>query len=144
MMTRGTIGAALVAALFWTGGSLAAEYDLVIRNGRVLDGAGNPWVRADVAISDGRFVKIGHVTGRGRTEIDAAVTGPVSVRRSDVRGLHIRPGDRPQPLHVGGHARRRRRRETGVDGADRCERQDHRERGRAGEKTASSAPSRSG
>lgn len=72
MMTRGTIGAALVAALFWTGGSLAAEYDLVIRNGRVLDGAGNPWVRADVAISDGRFVKIGHVTGRGRTEIDAA------------------------------------------------------------------------
>ena len=28
----------------------AALYDLVIRNGRVLDGAGNPWVRADVAV----------------------------------------------------------------------------------------------
>lgn len=49
-----------------------AAYDVVIRNGRVLDGAGNPWIAADVAIRDGRFVKIGHVTGRGRTEIDAS------------------------------------------------------------------------
>jgi len=47
-------------------------YDVVIRNGRVLDGGGNPWVRADVAIRGGRFVKIGRIDGRGRTEIDAA------------------------------------------------------------------------
>ena len=46
-------------------------YDVVIRNGRVLDGAGNPWILADVAISNGRFVRIGRVTGRGRREIDA-------------------------------------------------------------------------
>lgn len=46
-------------------------YDIVIRNGRVLDGAGNPWIAADVAIAHGRFVKIGHVLPRGRTEIDA-------------------------------------------------------------------------
>jgi len=25
-------------------------YDIVIRNGRVLDGAGNPWILADVAM----------------------------------------------------------------------------------------------
>ncbi len=50
----------------------APEYDIVIRNGRVLDGAGNPWIRADVAIRDGRFAKLGHVTGRGKVEIDAA------------------------------------------------------------------------
>ena len=43
----------------------------MIRNGRVLDGQGNPWILADVAIQDGRFVKIGKVPGRGRTEIDA-------------------------------------------------------------------------
>lgn len=49
-----------------------AVYDLVIRNGRVLDGMGNPWIRADVAIRDGRFVTIGRVPGRGRQEIDAA------------------------------------------------------------------------
>jgi len=47
------------------------DYDIVIRGGRVLDGAGNPCIFADVAIKDGRFVKLGKVQGRGRTEIDA-------------------------------------------------------------------------
>jgi N-acyl-D-amino-acid deacylase len=47
-------------------------YDIVIRNGRVLDGAGNPWFLADVAIKDGKFVRIGKVSGKGRREIDAA------------------------------------------------------------------------
>jgi N-acyl-D-amino-acid deacylase len=55
------------------------DYDVVIRNGRVLDGMGNPWILADVAIRDGRFVKIGKVTGSGATEIDA-------------RGLYVSPG----------------------------------------------------
>lgn len=48
-----------------------AVYDIVIRNGRVLDGAGNPWIRADVAIKDGRFVRIGKIEGKGKREIDA-------------------------------------------------------------------------
>ena len=56
-----------------------STYDVVIRNGRVLDGAGNPWILADVAIRDGRFVRIGVVPGRGRTEIDA-------------RGRYVSPG----------------------------------------------------
>lgn len=47
------------------------DYDIVIRGGRVLDGAGNPCIFADVAIKDGRFAKIGKIQGRGRTEIDA-------------------------------------------------------------------------
>jgi N-acyl-D-amino-acid deacylase len=46
-------------------------YDVVIRNGRVLDGAGNPWILADVAIKNGRFARIGKVLERGRQEIDA-------------------------------------------------------------------------
>jgi len=53
---------------------LAAQqpvYDVVIRNGHVLDGAGNPWIVADVAIKDGRFARIGKVRERGRREIDA-------------------------------------------------------------------------
>ena len=49
----------------------ATTYDVVIRNGRMLDGAGNPWILADVAIKDGRFAKIGYITERGSTEIDA-------------------------------------------------------------------------
>ena len=54
-------------------------YDVVIRNGRVLDGSGNPWILADVAIKDGRFARIGKVSERGRQEIDA-------------RGRYVSPG----------------------------------------------------
>lgn len=49
----------------------AAEYDLVIRGGRVLDGAGNPWVKADVAVKGDRIVAIGAIGGHGKREIDA-------------------------------------------------------------------------
>src|SRR5260370_11739166 len=49
----------------------AQTYDVVIRGGRVLDGCGNPWILADVAIQDGHFARIGKVDGRGRVEIDA-------------------------------------------------------------------------
>ncbi len=48
-----------------------ADYDVVIRGGRVLDGAGNPWVPADVAVKNGLIVKVGEVTGLGAREIDA-------------------------------------------------------------------------
>jgi N-acyl-D-aspartate/D-glutamate deacylase len=54
-------------------------YDIVIRHGHVLDGAGNPWIATDVAISGGRFVKIGKVEGTGQREIDAT-------------GLYVSPG----------------------------------------------------
>jgi N-acyl-D-amino-acid deacylase len=47
-------------------------YDLVIRGGRVLDGAGNPWIHADVAVREGRIVRVGRVEGHGAREIDAA------------------------------------------------------------------------
>jgi N-acyl-D-amino-acid deacylase len=49
----------------------APVYDIVIRNGRLLDGNGNPWVKADVAIKAGRFAKVGRIEGRGTREIDA-------------------------------------------------------------------------
>ena len=57
----------------------APAYDIVIRNGRVLDGAGNPFVRADVAIKDGRIARIGRIDARGAREIDA-------------RGKYVAPG----------------------------------------------------
>lgn len=66
---------ALMAASLFAASALpalaAADYDVVIRNGRVLDGAGNPWVAADVAVKDGRIARIGKVTGKGKREIDA-------------------------------------------------------------------------
>lgn len=49
----------------------AADYDIIIRGGRVLDGAGNPFVLADVAIKGGKIVKVGVVNGSADQEIDA-------------------------------------------------------------------------
>ena len=36
-----------------------ADTDVLIRNARVLDGTGSPWIRNDVAIDDGRIVAMG-------------------------------------------------------------------------------------
>lgn len=46
-------------------------YDLVVRNGTVVDGTGLPRRRADVAVRDGRIVEVGFVEGDGAREIDA-------------------------------------------------------------------------
>jgi N-acyl-D-aspartate/D-glutamate deacylase len=48
-----------------------ATYDLVIRNGRVVDGSGRPAFRADVGIVGDRIATLGRIRGRGRREIDA-------------------------------------------------------------------------
>jgi N-acyl-D-amino-acid deacylase len=46
-------------------------YDLVIRNGTVVDGTGLPGYRADVGIDDGRITTIGRIREKGRDEVDA-------------------------------------------------------------------------
>lgn len=62
--------------------SVAAEpaYDLLLRNGKIVDGTGNPWFIGDVAINGDRIVAIGRaLQGNAMREIDA-------------RGLVIAPG----------------------------------------------------
>jgi N-acyl-D-aspartate/D-glutamate deacylase len=47
-------------------------FDLIVRNGKVVDGTGNPWVHADIAIRGDRIVAIGrHLSGKAKREIDA-------------------------------------------------------------------------
>lgn len=73
-MRRSTLGltiAAVCLACLPAAAQTVPPYDIVIRGGRVLDGAGNPWVRADIAIAGGRIVRIGQVREKGRREIDA-------------------------------------------------------------------------
>lgn len=51
----------------------APEYDLLIRNGHLIDGTGSPWYAADIAIRDGHIVAIGHLDpGSAKQTIDAA------------------------------------------------------------------------
>src|SRR5262245_28261645 len=46
-------------------------YDLIIRNGKIIDGSGIPGFHGDVAISGGRIVEIGQVCGDARRVLDA-------------------------------------------------------------------------
>ncbi|HUS20135.1 MAG TPA: D-aminoacylase [Terriglobales bacterium] len=50
----------------------AEDYDLVIRNARIIDGSGNPWFKGDVAIKKDKIARVGRIEGRGKREIDAA------------------------------------------------------------------------
>src|SRR6516164_1730051 len=55
-------------------------YDLVIRNGKIVDGTGNPWFFGDVAARGDRIVAVGRVPpGNAGREIDA-------------KGLVVAPG----------------------------------------------------
>src|SRR5438034_6886460 len=47
-------------------------YDLLLKNSRIVDGSGNPWYKADVAIKDGRIARIGRIdAAQARKTIDA-------------------------------------------------------------------------
>ena len=60
----------------------APAYDLLIKNARIVDGSGNPWFRADVAIKDGRIARIGRLNN-----------GPETASRTiDARGQILAPG----------------------------------------------------
>src|SRR5262247_3657671 len=48
------------------------SYDILIKNGTVVDGTGAPRYRADVAIANGRIAEIGKVTDGAKKVIDAS------------------------------------------------------------------------
>ncbi len=54
-------------------------YDLIIRNGRIIDGSGMPSFHGDVAVQDGNIVEIGKFSGTAKRTIDA-------------QGLAVSPG----------------------------------------------------
>ncbi len=61
-------------------GPLHAQYDVLILGGRLLDGSGNPWRFADVAISGGRIQAVGNLGGARAARI------------VDATGLYVAPG----------------------------------------------------
>ena len=63
-------------------GCVAAQnnYDVIIKGGRIIDGSGNPWYKADVGISDARIIVIGDLNSAGASKI------------IDASGLSVSPG----------------------------------------------------
>ncbi len=70
---------------------MAAPFDLVVRNGTVIDGTGSEPREADVAVKDGRIAAVGKIAGAGREEIDA-------------KGLAVTPGFVDIHTHYDGQA----------------------------------------
>jgi N-acyl-D-amino-acid deacylase len=56
------------------------DYDLIIRNGHVIDGTGSPWYAADVAVRGGRIAAIGNLASASATRV------------IDARGQVVAPG----------------------------------------------------
>ena len=49
-------------------------FDLVIRNGRLLDGTGMPWALRDVGVRKGKIARVGHL-GRARADLEIDASG---------------------------------------------------------------------
>jgi N-acyl-D-amino-acid deacylase len=62
----------VLSAVLFISSLVAADYDLLLRGGRVVDGTGNPASFADVAVKDGRIVGVGKIDGTAKREVDAA------------------------------------------------------------------------
>ncbi|MGZ6130492.1 MAG: N-acyl-D-amino-acid deacylase family protein, partial [Myxococcaceae bacterium] len=70
----------VLAGCLAAGGARAADYDLIISGGRVVDGTGAPWFRADVGIRGDRIVAIGNLEKAS------------AKRRVDATGRYVTPG----------------------------------------------------
>jgi N-acyl-D-aspartate/D-glutamate deacylase len=80
---------ALLVALATPAITHAQSYDVIIRNGRVIDGTGNPWFFADVALDGDRIAAIG--------DLGAAT----AEREIDATGLYVTPGFIDAHSHAG-------------------------------------------
>ncbi len=86
----------------------ADRLDLVIADGRILDGTGNPWFRADVGVRDGRIVAVGDLDGRPADRV------------LDARGKWVTPGFIDLHSHAGDPGRDDDRGLTSPDRARRA------------------------
>jgi dihydroorotase/N-acyl-D-amino-acid deacylase len=84
LMKRLSITLLLAAALLIPQGvpssARTESFELIITNGRIVDGSGNPWFYGDVAIKGDRIAQVGHISESA------------GGRRIDARGMIVAPG----------------------------------------------------
>ena len=85
-----SILSALALCLLIAFGACAQQYDVVIKNGKIVDGSGNSWFYGDVAITKGKIVSIGKINGEAKKVIDA-------------KGLIVAPGFIDVHTHIEGN-----------------------------------------
>lgn len=83
-----TIKLLLIGLLMMAG--TGSEYDLIITNGKVIDGSGNPWYKTDIAIIDDRIVAMGRLDHS------------LAERVIDATGLYVTPGFIDTHSHAAG------------------------------------------
>ncbi len=96
----------VVYAFFGLSASKASgqdSYDVLITNGRVLDGMGNPWVRVDIGLRGDRIVALGELSGAdAETVIDAqglfVAPGFIDVHSHAAEGLSRAELRRAEPI----------------------------------------------
>ncbi|HLO36956.1 MAG TPA: amidohydrolase family protein, partial [Lacibacter sp.] len=71
--------------------SAQTTVDILIKNGRILDGTGNSWHYGDVAVKDGKIFKIGNLSGISSSKI------------IDAKGMIICPGFIDVHTHIEGN-----------------------------------------
>jgi N-acyl-D-amino-acid deacylase len=87
----------LISLLFPIKAVLAqTPFDILITNGRIVDGTGNAWYRADVGIRDGKIVFIGHLKGEKAKQVIDAQNRIVSPGFIDIH-THVEEGIRLVP-----------------------------------------------
>jgi N-acyl-D-aspartate/D-glutamate deacylase len=84
---------------------MAQDFDTLIRNGRIIDGTGNPSFHGDIGIKDGNIAAMGHLAGRTASRtIDAgglAVTpGFIDMHNHSDRTIEV-DGDAQSMIHQG-------------------------------------------
>ena len=72
-------------SLFWSSvvaqtASQSTHHDILILNGRMIDGSGTPWIKTDIAVDGDRITAIGDLSGRSAD------------RTIDASGLYVTPG----------------------------------------------------
>lgn len=80
----------LLVALLINALAFSQSYDILIRNGKIIDGTGNSWYYGDVGIREGKIIWIGKAEGR------------MAKRVIDANGLIVAPGFIDVHAHIEG------------------------------------------